>query len=329
MGEPEQRLDDHEEMRALRVATGLKTRHYNGDDVEELGSRGCCRMNQRRTSRSLPRGHAVLAMLLAFCLAGCVSTQGENARRSTVSAAAAGENSQAAPVLGVEVIKSYPHDPHAFTQGLEYYDGYLYESTGRSGQSTLRRTVLETGAVLNQVSLPPEYFGEGLTIFRGKIYQLTWLSKIGFIYDVRTFRRVGEFRYESEGWGLTHDDASLILSDGSNKLQFIDPASFKTVRTLEVYAGNVAITNLNELEYINGEIFANVWHSSRIGRIDPRSGQVLAWIDLTSVVARSKHEPEDVLNGIAYDAKRRRLFVTGKDWAEILEIKIDTQPNER
>jgi glutaminyl-peptide cyclotransferase len=270
-----------------------------------------------------------MAMLLAFCLAGCVSTQARNARRSVVLTATTDDTSQAVPVLGVEVIRSYPHDPHAFTQGLEYYDGYLYESTGRSGQSTLRRTALETGAVLNQVSLPPEYFGEGLTIFHGKIYQLTWLSKIGFIYDVRTFRRVGEFHYESEGWGLTHDDASLILSDGSNKLQFIDPASFKTVRTIEVYAGNVAITNLNELEYIEGEIFANVWHSSRVARIDPRSGQVLAWIDLASVVARNRHEPEDVLNGIAYDAKRRRLFVTGKDWAEIFEIKIDVEANVR
>jgi glutaminyl-peptide cyclotransferase len=282
-----------------------------------------------RLTWSVPRKRLAIVAIAAVCLSGWITTNGRNAPPSVLSTRTAGGNPQAVPVLGVEVIKSCPHDPHAFTQGLEYYDGYLYESTGRSGQSTLRRTVLETGAVLNQVSLPPEYFGEGLTIFRGKIYQLTWLSKIGFIYDVRTFRRVGEFRYNSEGWGLTHDDVSLILSDGSNKLQFIDPASFKTVRTLEVYAGNVAVTNLNELEYINGEIFANTWHSSRIARIDQRSGQVLAWIDLASVVARSKHEPEDVLNGIAYDAKERRLFVTGKDWAEILEIKIDTKPNER
>src|SRR5271170_3320623 len=236
---------------------------------------------------------------------------------------------QSIPILGVKILHVYPHDAHAFTQGLEYFDGFLYESTGETGQSSLRKVDLESGKVMQKTDLGPEYFGEGLTIFRGKIYQLTWLSKIGFIYDARTFRRVGEFHYESEGWGLTHDEASLILSDGSNKLQFIDPASFKTVRTLEVYAGNVAITNLNELEYINGVIFANVWHSPRIARIDPRSGQVLAWIDLAFVVARSKHEPEDVLNGIAYDAKRHRLFVTGKDWAEILEIKIDTKPNER
>jgi glutamine cyclotransferase len=282
-----------------------------------------------RLTWSVPRKRLAIVAIAAVCLSGWITTNGRNAPPSVLSTRTAGGNPQAVPVLGVEVIKSCPHDPHAFTQGLEYYDGYLYESTGRSGQSTLRRTVLETGAVLNQVSLPPEYFGEGLTIFRGKIYQLTWLSKIGFIYDVRTFRRVGEFRYNSEGWGLTHDDVSLILSDGSNKLQFIDPASFKTVRTLEVYAESVAITNLNELEYINGEIFANIWHSPRIARIDPRSGQVLAWIDLASVIARSEHEPEDVLNGIAYDDKRRRLFVTGKDWAEILEIKIDTKPNER
>jgi glutaminyl-peptide cyclotransferase len=286
-------------------------------------------MNRMRLTWSVPRKRLAIVAIAAVCLSGWITTNGRNAPPSVLSTRTAGGNPHAVPVLGVEVIKSCPHDPHAFTQGLEYYDGYLYESTGRSGQSTLRRTVLETGAVLNQVSLPPEYFGEGLTIFRGKIYQLTWLSKIGFIYDVRTFRRVGEFRYNSEGWGLTHDDVSLILSDGSNKLQFIDPASFKTVRTLEVYAESVAITNLNELEYINGEIFANIWHSPRIARIDPRSGQVLAWIDLASVIARSEHEPEDVLNGIAYDDKRRRLFVTGKDWAEILEIKIDTKPNER
>jgi glutamine cyclotransferase len=268
-------------------------------------------------------------MLVALCGAERATTQGQNAEpASTLDAKTAG-NPQAVPVLGVEVMKSYPHDPHAFTQGLEYHDGYLYESTGRSGQSSLRRSILETGKILKRVSLPPQYFGEGLTIFHGKIYQLTWLSKIGFIYDVRTFRQVGEFHYESEGWGLTHDETSLILSDGSNKLQFIDPVSFGITRTLEVYAGNEAVTNLNELEYINGEILANIWHSSRIARIEPRSGHVLAWIDLSSVVTRAKHEPEEVLNGIAYDTKRRRLLVTGKDWAEILEIKIDANPNQR
>jgi glutaminyl-peptide cyclotransferase len=286
-------------------------------------------MNQKRIAWTLRRAQLALALTVAFRYGGWAATQGTNAQITAASPAKAAGNPPAVPVLGAEVIRSYPHDPQAFTQGLEYYDGYLYESTGRSGQSTLRRCVLETGAILKRVGLPPQYFGEGLTIFRGKIYQLTWLSKIGFIYDLRTFREIGEFHYESEGWGLTHDEASLILSDGSNKLQFIDPASFKITRTLEVYAGNEAVTNLNELEYVNGAILANVWHSSRVARIEPRTGQVLAWIDLSSVVNRANHEPEEVLNGIAYDAKRRRLFVTGKDWAEILEIKIDASRGER
>jgi glutamine cyclotransferase len=286
-------------------------------------------MNQKRIAWTVQSAQLALAMLVAFGHTGRATTQGKNPEPAALSSTKAAGNPQAIPVLGAEVIRSYPHDPHAFTQGLEYYDGYLYESTGRSGQSTLRRSILETGTILKSVSLPPQYFGEGVTIFRGKIYQLTWLSKIGFIYDVRTFRQVGEFHYESEGWGLTHDEASLILSDGSNKLQFIDPPSFKVTRTLEVYAGNEAVTNLNELEYIKGEILANVWHSSRIARIDPRSGQVLVWIDLSSAVNRTKHESEDVLNGIAYDAKRRRLLVTGKDWPEILEIKIAASPDKR
>jgi glutamine cyclotransferase len=286
-------------------------------------------MNQKRIARTLQCARLALSMLVALCGAEHATTQGKNAEPVSILDAKTAGNPQAVPVLGVEVMKSYPHDPHAFTQGLEYHDGYLYESTGRSGQSSLRRSILETGIISKRVSLPPQYFGEGLTIFHGKIYQLTWLSKIGFIYDVRTFRQVGEFHYESEGWGLTHDETSLILSDGSNKLQFIDPVSFGITRTLEVYAGNEAVTNLNELEYINGEILANIWHSSRIARIEPRSGHVLAWIDLSSVVTRAKHEPEEVLNGIAYDTKRRRLLVTGKDWAEILEIKIDANPNQR
>lgn len=225
-------------------------------------------------------------------------------------------------MLTATIVKTYPHDPRAFTQGLEYFEGSLYESTGRRGQSTLRQTVLETGKVLKSVSLPAQYFGEGLTIFHGKIYQLTWLDKVGFIYDLRTFRKIGRFPFDTEGWGLTHDDAALILSDGTNRLQYIDPDSFKVTKTLEVYASSEAVTNLNELEFINGEIWANIWHSDRIARIDPRSGQVVAWIDLTAIAERETHEQEDVLNGIAWDAGRRRLFVTGKDWASLFEIQV-------
>jgi glutamine cyclotransferase len=229
----------------------------------------------------------------------------------------------AIPVLSATVVKSYPHDPHAFTQGLEFFDGYLYESTGRQRQSTLRQTVVETGRVVKSVRLPDESFGEGLTIFHGKIYQLTWLEKIGFIYDLRTFRKLGKFSYGTEGWGLTHDDASLILSDGTNRLQYIDPASFRVTKTLEVSAGSEAVTNLNELEFIRGEIWANVWHSDRIARIDPKSGQVTAWVDLTAITEKDPHEQEDVLNGIAWDPGRQRLFVTGKNWSKLFEIKVN------
>jgi glutaminyl-peptide cyclotransferase len=232
------------------------------------------------------------------------------------------------PVFGAKVVKAYPHDPKAFTQGLEFYEGHLYESTGRTGESSLRENRLETGEVLRRVNLPADVFGEGLTIFHGKIYQLTWLTKIGYVYDVKSFRKIGEFHYESEGWGLTHDDASLILSDGTNKLQFVDPVSFVVTKTLEVYAGNEAVVNLNELESIKGEIFANIWHAPRIARIDPRTGQVRAWIDLSPLVAREQHDAEDVLNGIAYDAKRGKLFVTGKRWPEIIEIAVDSTPKE-
>ena len=213
--------------------------------------------------------------------------------------------------------------PHAFTQGLEYYDGFLYESTGLKGKSSLRKVDVATGRVLQSVLLPPEYFGEGLTIFHGKIYQLTWLSKTGFIYDLRSFRKTAEFHFESEGWGLTHDEHSLILSDGTNQIQFIDPTTFQVQRRLEVYAEREAVVNLNELEYIDGLIYANIWHSPRIVRIDPRTGQVLAWLDLEKISAKEQREPEDVLNGIAYDREGDRLFITGKDWPELLQIKIE------
>jgi glutamine cyclotransferase len=228
----------------------------------------------------------------------------------------------AIPVLHATVVKSYPHDPEAFTQGLEFFGGYLYESTGRQRQSTLRQVVIETGKVVKSAKLPDESFGEGLTIFHGKIYQLTWLDKTGFIYDLRTFRKLGKFSYNTEGWGLTHDDTSLILSDGTNRLQYIDPDSFEGTRTLEVFAGPQAVTNLNELEFIRGEIWANIWHSNRIARIDPKSGQVTAWIDVTAIAEPETRDQEDVLNGIAWDAGRQRLFVTGKNWSKLFEIAV-------
>jgi len=230
---------------------------------------------------------------------------------------------QQVPVLGIKVVKTFPHDPYAFTQGLEYYGGFLYESTGETGQSSLRKIELETGKVLQKTELSSEYFGEGLTIFRGKIYQLTWLTKTGFVYDLETFRKLKEFHFYGEGWGLAHDAKNLILSDGTNTLRFLNPETFAVVRKLEVYDEKQAVTNLNELEYIENEIYANVWHANRIARIDARSGQVRAWIDCSAIAAEEQREPEGVLNGIAYDPARHRLFVTGKDWAHLYEIRVE------
>lgn len=227
------------------------------------------------------------------------------------------------PVLSVKIVRTYPHDSHAFTQGLEFHGGCLYESTGLKGHSTLRKVALESGRVLQSVNLSPEFFGEGLTIFHEKIYQLTWLAKTGFIYDLNSFRLAGRFHFDSEGWGLTHDEHSLILSDGTNQLQFIDPVTFQVTKTVAVYAGPEAVPNLNELEYIKGMIYANVWHSPRIARIDPSTGQVKAWLDLEKISAGEQSGPEAVLNGIAYDLKNDRLFVTGKDWGKLFQIKIE------
>ena len=227
------------------------------------------------------------------------------------------------PVLSVKVLKTYPHDLKAFTQGFEYFGGFLYESTGQTGQSSVRKVDLETGEVLQKADLSSQYFGEGLTIFHGKIYQLTWLTKTGFVYDLRTFRKLREFHYDGEGWGLTHDGSNLILSDGTNHLRYLDPETFQVVRTLEVYAGKEAVPNLNELEFIGNEIYANIWHSNRIARIDARSGLVRSWIDFSSLASQEQKSPEAVLNGIAFDSVRHRFFITGKNWSRVFETRIE------
>jgi glutamine cyclotransferase len=266
-------------------------------------------------------------LLAAFALAACGCADVQNIGSAPgIPTFGIPQSTGRIPVLTVKLVRTYPHDPHAFTQGLEYYGGYLYESTGIAGQSTLRKVALDTGQVIQKVSLPSEYFGEGLTIFRGKIYQLTWLSKKGFVYNLRTFRQVGEFPYETEGWGLTHDDKSLIMTDGTNKIRYIDPVSFAVTRTIELYAEGQGAANLNELEYVKSEVLANIWHSTRIARVDPRSGQIVAWIDLSSIAAKEPHREEEVLNGIAYDKAGDRLFVTGKNWSNVFEIKVETAP---
>lgn len=228
-----------------------------------------------------------------------------------------------APVYTYRVVHTYTHDPKAFTQGLIYLDGALYESTGQYGESSVRKVKLETGEVLQKVSVPAQYFGEGLTDWKNNLIQLTWKSGAGFVYDRVTFDRKSTFVYGGEGWGLTHDGIRLIQSDGSSTLRFIDPATLRQNGSLQVSDGNSPVDQLNELEYIKGEIYSNVWRTDRIAVISPKTGQVMRWIDLTGILPdadRTGHE--DVLNGIAYDAARDRIFVTGKWWPRLFEIKV-------
>jgi len=227
------------------------------------------------------------------------------------------------PVYGYEVVNTFPHDPMAFTQGIIFHDGALIESTGLEGRSTLRRVELQTGKVLQKVDVPPFFFAEGMTLFNGKIYQLTWKGEKGFIYDPQTFQKIGEFTYTGEGWGLTHDADSLILSDGSNQIRFIDPNTYKVKRTISVLDRGRPLEEINELEYVKGEIFANIWHDERIVRIDPQTGRINGWVDMTGLLKPGEAKDEEaVLNGIAYDEQGDRLFVTGKLWPKLFEIKL-------
>ena len=221
------------------------------------------------------------------------------------------------------IVHVYPHDRRAYTQGLIYLDGHLYESTGLIGRSSLRMVDLETGRVLQNAPLPEKYFAEGLTNWGSTLIQLTWQSHVAFVYDRFSFRPLRTFNYSGEGWGLTQDGKNLILSDGSANLRFFDPATFHETRRIVVKDHGVPVTQLNELEYVRGQIYANVWHTDRIARISPSTGQVLGWIDLTGLLPSGQvSDPEAVLNGIAYDAARNRLFVTGKLWPSLFEIKV-------
>jgi glutaminyl-peptide cyclotransferase len=228
-----------------------------------------------------------------------------------------------APVQSYRVVHTYPHDPAAFTQGLVFADGHLYESAGQYGHSTLRMVNLETGRPEQEISVPGQYFAEGLAAWRSTLIQLTWQEHVAFVYDRFSFRQLRTMSYPWEGWGLTTDGRSLILSDGTSTLRFLDPETMKPRRSITVNDRGKQVGQLNELEYVKGEIYANVWHSDRIARIDPATGKVRAWIDLSGLLPDSeKSTPEAVLNGIAYDAAHDRLFVTGKLWPKLFEISL-------
>ncbi len=226
-------------------------------------------------------------------------------------------------VYSYRVVKSYPHDIKAFTQGLFYDSGLLYESTGQETESSLREVELTTGRIIRQLNIDASLFGEGITFYKGRIFQVTWRSKVGFVYEKETFKQINKIYYPTEGWGLTTLNDRIVMSDGTNVLYFYEPEMFTSVSRIEVFDNEKKIDSLNELEYINGEIWANIWMEDRIARIDPVSGRVNSYIDLTGLFPRNERNPEaEVLNGIAYDPATKRIFVTGKRWSKLYEISV-------
>ncbi len=265
-----------------------------------------------------------MSLVFAACNSGyAVTSKAETQEPNQMTAPAR------VPTYTYEVINVYPHDSEAFTQGLVFHQGALYESTGLNRSSSLRLVELETGKVLKKVDVAAQFFAEGLALFNGRLYQLTWLDHQGFVYDLDSFNRVGDFSYSGEGWGLTRDAQSLIMSDGTSRIRFLNPDTFEVQRVIIVQDNGRDITQLNELEYVKGEIYANIWQTDRIARINPQTGRVVAWINLSGLLsAEDRSRPVDVLNGIAYDEASDRLFVTGKLWPKLFEIKLKLRRNE-
>lgn len=262
-----------------------------------------------------------------FLLQGCSSGQGGPGGAAGAALiqqqGEVGSAPQRVEKYTYEIVNTYSHDAGAFTQGLVYSNGMLYESTGLNGQSSVRRVELETGRVLGRYDILPQFFGEGLTLLSGRLYQLTWQNQIGFIYDASSLQPAGSFGYLGEGWGLTTDGQSLIMSNGTNLLTFLDPRTFEVGRVVGVFDDSRPVANLNELEYIKGEIYANVWQTDRIARIDPATGRLKAWVYLNGLLSdQDRTSRVDVLNGIAYDEANDRIFVTGKLWPKLFEIRL-------
>ena len=284
-------------------------------------------------NRLLPRSLTLVGLFLLlggifFITATVFSAEmgrhsSSEATAPTVTNSTQPATSYPAPVLGYRIVNTYPHDPRAFTQGLVFADGVLYEGTGLRGQSSLRKVDLKTGNILRVRQLSAHFFGEGITIYGNRVIQLTWRAKVGFVYDRQTFQLLETFNYPTEGWGITHDGRSLIMSDGTSTLYFLDPQTFQEVDRLAVHTRDGPVSRLNELEYVQGEIYANVWKTDRIARISPQTGEVVGWIDLEGLLKpEDRNSRIDVLNGIAYDVENDRLFVTGKLWPKLFEIEL-------
>lgn len=248
-----------------------------------------------------------VAFLVAILITGCSDSK----------------NSEAPVFYTYKVVKTYPHDPNAFTQGLAFEKGLLYESTGLNRRSTLRKVELETGRILQMHKLPTQFFAEGITIYNDRIIQLTYRSNVGFIYNKDSFELLQKFNYPAEGWGITYDGKRLIMSDGTSTLYFFDPETLKQTGSIKVHDKDISVGGLNELEYVKGQIFANIWPTERIVIIEPQSGQVIGWIKMNGLLSSQDIvQPIDVLNGIAYDDVNNRLFMTGKFWPKLFEIKL-------
>jgi len=281
-------------------------------------------MNSVAQNRKAPAWRFILFATILIALAGFVLLILSNIQ--TTSRPVSSIPLDLAYQAGFEVLNRYPHDRLAFTQGLIFHEGQLYESTGLNGRSSLRKVNLETGEVLEMISVDQALFAEGLTEWQGTLIQLTWRDQLGLVYDLDPFQLLRSFDYSGEGWGLTHDEHHLIMSDGSNTLYFIDPDKLIEVKQIQVSESGIPITRINELEYINGEIYANIWQTDKIVRINPNNGNVIGWIDLAGLLSRDDFAaPVDVLNGIAYDANKDRLFVTGKLWPYLYEIVLVNQ----
>lgn len=274
----------------------------------------------------------LIILFISALVFGC--SDGNSATKPpTGNGSAVTKKPAALPVSGYEVIKTYPHDPKAFTEGLFYHDGFLYESTGQEGRSSLRKVELETGKVVQKFDLPPEDFGEGISLVNGKIYQLTWRAGLCRVFDAKTFKLIKELNYQGEGWGLTTDGSALYMSQGTHVLKVLEAETFKQAQTLPVMREDGRpLMQINELEWVKGEIWANVWHSEQpdvlgkpnyIARIEPATGKLLGWINLAGISpADQAQDPENTLNGIAYDREKDRIFVTGKNWKNLYEIKL-------
>jgi glutaminyl-peptide cyclotransferase len=272
-----------------------------------------------------------ILLMAAIILTNCSSSPEPN--KNSASAGNTPRPVSTVPTYTYEIVNTFPHDPKAFTQGLVVHNGVFYESTGQYEESTLRKVDIVSGKVIQQIKLGDDFFGEGMTIFGDKIYQITWREGTAFVYDLADMKPVKEFRYSGDGWGLTHDGTNLIMSDGTHILRFVDPETFQTVRTITVNREDGRpLMQLNELEYVNGEIWANIWHSenpatlgrpNHIARIDPASGKLLGYIDLSGISPDDqRRNSENTLNGIAYDDANDRIFVTGKQWSKLYEIRI-------